>query len=479
MNEEQLRLARLIRSEDEHRDIRFVAGVDVCYSRPISPCVAVASLVIIDLSDQSQVYSDYIIAESGSDYNPGYLGFRECPLFERLISRTTDAFAIVLVDGNGILHERGCGSASQLGVSLDIPTIGVAKNFYRIDGLPTRDELHDRFKENLDLTRLELGGIGVALTRLDGGSRKPIYVSVGHRVSLSSAEQIVRECWSNTKVPLVIRLADKLGRGVLKSLGAEISPLLPSSTPSTDWSLLGAGARHEVLVHKHWVDWVIRREKIAGLNSKDACDEKLAFFNTVVAPMFAGFICPQTRYTIDGSVHVVCTRNLLGRNTVELKPKMALRDTVRDRFIARQSLDSSSGVFDPPELFSGDLARIRTALGCAREARKKYFKILSKSDEETDFVEVTAHALSSSCGKRLLDQLERMHAFGSFDLAQIAQKIPVESSEFARVSPLMEMSVEEFREIGVRLSSGEQIEAALALNGSRHTSQPEWPWTSR
>jgi deoxyinosine 3'endonuclease (endonuclease V) len=49
---------------------------------------------------------------------------------------------LILLDGNGILHSNYCGLASHLGVLLDIPTIGVGKTLFYIDGL-TKDRVKE------------------------------------------------------------------------------------------------------------------------------------------------------------------------------------------------------------------------------------------------------------------------------------------------------------------------------------------------
>ncbi len=40
-----------------------------------------------------------------------------------------------MTDGNGILHTNACGLASHLGVLIGIPTIGIGKTIFYVDGL--------------------------------------------------------------------------------------------------------------------------------------------------------------------------------------------------------------------------------------------------------------------------------------------------------------------------------------------------------
>ncbi len=73
-------------------------------------------------------------------YVPGFLAFREAPhlieLINKLKNKSPEFYPqVIFFDGNGILHNNGCGLASHLGVLLDISTLGVSKTMFRVDGL--------------------------------------------------------------------------------------------------------------------------------------------------------------------------------------------------------------------------------------------------------------------------------------------------------------------------------------------------------
>ncbi|KAI3837936.1 hypothetical protein MKW92_032290 [Papaver armeniacum] len=126
----------------------------------------------------------------------------------------------LMVDGNGLLHPRGFGLACHLGVTANIPTIGIGKNLHHVDGLTqsgVREFLEAEENCSKDLITLTgcSGRIWGAALRSTNDSLKPIYVSIGHRISLDSAIQLVRfTC--KYRVPEPVRQADIRSRNFLQ-----------------------------------------------------------------------------------------------------------------------------------------------------------------------------------------------------------------------------------------------------------------------
>lgn len=161
-------------------------------------------------------------------YIPGFLAFREVPhlvpLFEQLRADQPRLWPqMVFVDGNGVLHPRGFGLASHLGVLIGIPTIGVGKTFFHVDGLDMREvkaQAAAACHKGGDWIPL-IGQSGVewgAAFRSTDGSSNPIYVSVGHRISLASAVLLTQASCLH-RVPEPIRQADLRSREFLRKQG--------------------------------------------------------------------------------------------------------------------------------------------------------------------------------------------------------------------------------------------------------------------
>lgn len=156
---------------------RFAAGVDVSYSRDGSRAWATA--VVMDRRFRV-VATSVVEGEPDGPYAPGYLAFREGRLTLQALAGLEVEPDLIFLDGHGVVHERGLGPASHIGVLLGLPTIGVPKTpFHSIDHQPgpARGDYYVLTKE--------WGAQGGSI-RLKARV-KPVYVSPGNLVDLPSA----------------------------------------------------------------------------------------------------------------------------------------------------------------------------------------------------------------------------------------------------------------------------------------------------
>jgi deoxyribonuclease V len=124
-----------------------------------------------------------------------------------LVRREGKLADVTLVDGSGIMHPRGAGIASQFGIVAGIPTIGVTKK--RLHG---RVELTGMRPGEMRSVIDDQGApIGVAI-RHRPKSPRPLFVSPGHRVCVTTAGEIVRKLLLGRNLPEPIYWADRFSR---------------------------------------------------------------------------------------------------------------------------------------------------------------------------------------------------------------------------------------------------------------------------
>lgn len=143
-------------------------------------------------------------------YIPGLLSFREAPGILAAIEQLSASPDVLIVDGHGLAHPRRFGLACHLGIWLDLPTIGCAKSILVGDLTPLGETVGST-------ANLTLGNelLGVALrTRLNV---KPVFLSIGHRMDLVSAIQIVLACGKGFRLPEPTRKAHTLAKEACKS----------------------------------------------------------------------------------------------------------------------------------------------------------------------------------------------------------------------------------------------------------------------
>jgi deoxyribonuclease V len=141
-------------------------------------------------------------------YVPGLLAFREIPVLIPALERLGTTPDLVVVDGHGYSHPRRFGLASHLGYLLDLPTIGCAKS--RLVG--QNENPGERPGDRSPLFHND-EIIGEAVRTRERA--RPVYVSVGHKISLPSATEWVLRLTAGHRVCEPIRLADLASRGRL------------------------------------------------------------------------------------------------------------------------------------------------------------------------------------------------------------------------------------------------------------------------
>mmetsp|Transcript_13129 Transcript_13129/g.19878 ORF Transcript_13129/g.19878 Transcript_13129/m.19878 type:complete len:331 (-) Transcript_13129:1344-2336(-) len=283
-------------------DGKVLGGVDVSFGKGNS---AVAVYVVLN-RDDTIVYQDSIEFTLTVPYVSSYLAFREIEPLTDLVMKQKNCKPeftpdVILVDGNGIFHERGAGIASCLGVRTNTRTIGVGKTLYCMDGLghdvvgygleqkveqflkdceeetidnlvghknvdsdsevdrrvlimtespiqpPERDQINVEtsrpFQENIQSISKYCDGICVPLMGKSGsvlaaalvghggilsrrassgkgkkgGTKIPIFISIGNDISLQEALQVCGRALS--RIPEPVRQADLIGRQIMREKG--------------------------------------------------------------------------------------------------------------------------------------------------------------------------------------------------------------------------------------------------------------------
>lgn len=199
----QRECAKRVIKEDDFSKAELIGGMDLTFEKiDQNPTRAWASLVVVDIKTLRPVYSLVIEDTVEFPYIPTFLAFREMPLLLKLYEEAKVKPDVYFIDGQGIAHPRGCGIASHFGVETGEVSVGVAKSklfgYYREPGPKKGSKSPLTYKGRV---------IGAVLRTKDNA--KPIFVSVGHRISLPTAVDLVLKC-SKYRIPEPTRLAHNL-----------------------------------------------------------------------------------------------------------------------------------------------------------------------------------------------------------------------------------------------------------------------------
>lgn len=200
LKQEQKKLAYKIILRDSFDKIKTIGGI-ICVSagKGILATVVVLNVKTLELQEKQS-----FLLENSLPHIPGFEGFREVPAMIEAVNLLEVEPDVLLVSGDGIIHPRGLGIASHLGLSLNIPTIGVSEKL--TCGI---------VEEGKVLIQGDLKGFEFRTKE----HANPIYVSPGHLISLGSSLDLVKKVVKYPhKMPEPLHIAYRVGKKKVKEI---------------------------------------------------------------------------------------------------------------------------------------------------------------------------------------------------------------------------------------------------------------------
>lgn len=175
---EQEKLAKTISLEDpfDFNNVTRFAGIDV--QTDIEKKEITATIVVLD-ENLGVIEEKYANDRIIFPYIPGFRAYRELPVMIKAFEKLEEQPDVIFILGHGIAHPRGLGIASHFGLAIDKSTIGIAKKI-----------LHGEEKENY----ISFKGNIIATKLKTHQASNPIFISPGHKISMSSALKITEKC---------------------------------------------------------------------------------------------------------------------------------------------------------------------------------------------------------------------------------------------------------------------------------------------
>jgi len=197
----------------------IVAGVDQAFRDEDAVSAVVA------MRDGEVIETVHAVESTEIPYIPGLLAFREGgPILSALEELSVEP-DLLLVDGSGRIHYRQAGIATHVGVLVDVPAIGVAKNLLcgtpdgATDGLETGDRVPILADDAVTAPERTVIGYAVQTRQFDSPNRyvNPVLVSPGHRIGAETAADGTLAAVDGYKLPEPIRRADALAGELTES----------------------------------------------------------------------------------------------------------------------------------------------------------------------------------------------------------------------------------------------------------------------
>ena len=188
-----------------YKDIRYIVSTDVSYIEGY-PDIGIGGAILYDIRNNFEIkLISLSLIPIYFPYIPTFLAFREAPplllAIDNLLSSVKIKPNVYMFDGHGVLHPRGFGLATHMGILLNVPSIGVAKSILVGKAIGKRREVDGKIYEKVKVNEKNFGyKIWEA-----GREKSAVYVSPGHSIDHTSAlEMVLNTKWKNGKyLPMI------------------------------------------------------------------------------------------------------------------------------------------------------------------------------------------------------------------------------------------------------------------------------------
>jgi len=194
----QQELRHHIKIEVLEKPIRIIAGADISFNKYEE--TVYAGIVLFKYPLMEVIGHASAVSRTKFPYISGLLAFREVPALLDAWNRLEIKPDLMVLDGQGIAHERRLGIASHFGLITDVPTIGSAKS--RLSG-KYEEPANEIFAQSPMYNGDEIIGIAMRSKK----NCKPIFISPGHRVSMAQSVEIIKNCIRGYRIPEPTRQA--------------------------------------------------------------------------------------------------------------------------------------------------------------------------------------------------------------------------------------------------------------------------------
>lgn len=204
---EQLKLAKQIDLTNcvDVSCLKYVAGVDLAYWKEDSTEYAVCCIVVIDYETKEIVEKKHSMGKIEVPYIPGCLAFREIDLVLETVGLLEHSVELYVFDGNGYLHPRHMGLATHAGILLGVPSIGVAKSYYKVENVDYTEPENQVFAYEDIVIQGEIYGRVLRTQK----NVRPIFLSVGNRIDMETAMEVTKHfVTKESHIPMPTRCAD-------------------------------------------------------------------------------------------------------------------------------------------------------------------------------------------------------------------------------------------------------------------------------